>query len=193
MTRKWIRYELEGQRGFGLLRQRTIQCFIGDMFGESKPSGATLELEKVRLLPPCEPTKIVAIWNNFYQRAAVEKLELPESPFYAIKPSSCVIGDGDEILHPKNYDGRLVYEGEVGVVIGKTCKSVTREAASDYILGYTCLNDVTAIHLLFKHEAFPQWTRAKGFDTFGVIGPCITELENPEDLIIRTEVNGVER
>ena len=88
MTRKWIRYQIEGERGFGLLKHGTIQCFIGDMFGESEPSGVTLALDKARLLSPCEPTKIVAVWNNFHQRAAVEKLELPEFPFYAIKPSS---------------------------------------------------------------------------------------------------------
>lgn len=193
MNRKWLRYEFEGSRGFGLLKQETIQCFDGDMFGESERSGTTLALDKVRLLPPCEPTKIVAMWNNFHQRAALEKLELPVSPFYCIKPSSCVIADGDEILHPKNYDGRLVYEGELGVVIGKICKSVAREAVSDYIFGYTCLNDVTAVDLLFKYEAFPQWTRAKAFDTFGAIGPSIAELDCPEELIIRTHVNGEER
>jgi len=79
------------------------------------------------------------------------------------------------------------------VVIGKTCKGVGRDEAADYVLGYTCINDVTAIHLLFKYDAFPQWTRAKSFDTFGVIGPCIAELESPDSLQIKTIVNGEER
>ncbi|RLA43728.1 MAG: 2-hydroxyhepta-2,4-diene-1,7-dioate isomerase [Gammaproteobacteria bacterium] len=192
MTKRWVRYQLEGEQGFGLLSRETIQCFIGDMFGTPKASGVSLASENVRLLPPCKPTKIIAIWNNFHHRAAVEELTLPQFPFYCIKPSSCVIGDGEEILHPDTYDGRLLYEGELGVVIGKTCKSIAREAVSQHIFGYTCLNDVTAIDLLFKYEAFPQWTRSKGFDSFGVIGPCITELESPDDLVIRTEVNGVE-
>lgn len=193
MTKKWVRYQHGDQQGFGLLEQNSIHCRSGDMFGDSEPSGETLALEQVRLLAPCEPSKIVAMWNNFHELAAAQNLELPEFPFYFIKPSSCVSGEGDEILHPQGYDGRLIYEGELGVVIGKTCKSVNREEIADYVLGYTCINDVTAVHLLFKYEAFPQWTRSKSFDTFGMIGPCITELDNPDSLVIRTEVNGEER
>jgi 2-keto-4-pentenoate hydratase/2-oxohepta-3-ene-1,7-dioic acid hydratase in catechol pathway len=193
MTKKWVRYEYDGQQGFGLLETDRVHCHEGDMFEDPQPNGKILALEDVKLLSPCEPSKIVAMWNNFHELAMAQDLELPEFPFYFIKPSSCVSGEGDEILHPQGYDGRLIYEGELGVVIGKTCKSVARSEIADYVLGYTCINDVTAIHLLFKYEAFPQWTRAKSFDGFGVIGPCIAELENPDSLVIRTLVNGEER
>ena len=193
MTTKWVRYEHAGEQGFGLLDENTIQCYSGDMFDNPQPDNKTMQLADVRLLSPCKPSKIVAMWNNFHQLAKAQDLVPPEFPFYFIKPSSCVIGHGDEILHPDDYDGRLIYEGELGVVIGKTCKAVSRDEATDYVHGYTCINDVTAIHLLFKYEAFPQWTRAKSFDTFGVIGPCITELDDPGSLSVRTMVNGEER
>jgi len=193
MSKKWVRYELNGQQGFGNLEQETIHCRSGDMFGESQPTGETLALSNVTLLAPCKPTKIVAMWNNFHELAEAQNLTPPEFPFYFIKPESCVSHHGAEIIHPEGYDGRLIYEGELGVVIGKTCKNVSREEAADYVLGYTCINDVTAIHLLFKYEAFPQWTRSKSFDSFGVIGPCITELDDPDSLVVKTLVNGEER
>jgi len=193
MTKKWVRYEHAGKQGFGLLAQGIINCHSGELFQNPQPSGEKLQLQEVRLLAPCEPTKIVAMWNNFHQLAEAQDLIAPEFPFYFIKPASCVVGHGDEILHPEGYDGRLIYEGELGVVIGKTCKGVSRDEVADYVLGYTCINDVTAIHLLFKYDAFPQWTRAKSFDTFGVIGPCIAELDDPGSLSVKTVVNGEER
>ncbi|MFT5658150.1 MAG: 2-keto-4-pentenoate hydratase/2-oxohepta-3-ene-1,7-dioic acid hydratase in catechol pathway [Gammaproteobacteria bacterium] len=193
MSKTWVRYQKGSQQGFGTLVNETIHCMSGDMYGESEATGETLLLNEVKLLAPCQPTKIVAMWNNFHQLAEAQNLIPPEFPFYFIKPESCVSHHGAEIIHPEGYDGRLIYEGELGVVIGKTCKNVSREQAADYVLGYTCINDVTAIHLLFKYEAFPQWTRAKSFDSFGVIGPCIVELDDPDSLIVKTLVNGEER
>ncbi len=193
MSLKWVRYQHAGERGFGTLENETIHCRSGDMYGNSQLTGYTLELNEVTLLAPCYPTKIVAMWNNFHELAEAQNLTPPEFPFYFIKPESCVSHHGAEIIHPEDYDGKLIYEGELGVVIGKTCKNVSRENAADYVLGYTCINDVTAIHLLFKYEAFPQWTRAKSFDSFGIIGPCIAELDDPDSLIVNTLVNGEER
>ena len=193
MTTKWVRYEYSGQTGFGILENHMIHCHSGDMYQNPEAEGTILALEEVRLLTPCEPSKIVAMWNNFHQLAEAQNLEHPEFPFYFIKPSSCVSAHGAEILHPQGYDGRLIYEGELGVVIGKTCKNVSVGDIADYIFGYTCINDVTAIHLLFKYDAFPQWTRAKSFDGFGVIGPCIADLDTPDSLCVRTLVNGEER
>ena len=193
MTKKWIRYEQAGTTGFGQLDDNKIHSYQGDMYGESSPTGEVLDLQQVKLLPPCRPSKIVAMWNNFHELAAAQNLERPEFPFYFIKPESCVSGPEAEIIHPDGYDGRLIYGGGLGVVIGKTCKGVSREEAADYVLGYTCINDVTAVHLLFKYEAFPQWTRSKSFDSFGIIGPCIAELDDPDSLVVRTLVNGEER
>ncbi len=193
MGKKWVRYQHGEQPGFGTLINETIHCYSGDMYALPEATGETLALSDVSLLAPCHPTKIVAMWNNFHQLAEAQDLTAPEFPFYFIKPESCVSHHGAEIIHPEGYDGRIIYEGELGVVIGKTCKNVSREDVADYVLGYTCINDVTAIHLLFKYEAFPQWTRAKSFDSFGVIGPCIAELDNPESLTVKTLVNGEER
>jgi 2-keto-4-pentenoate hydratase/2-oxohepta-3-ene-1,7-dioic acid hydratase in catechol pathway len=193
MSKKWVRYQADGASGFGLLEGNIIHCHSGDMFDNPAATGETVALESVSLLAPCTPTKIVAMWNNFHELAAAQNLERPEFPFYFLKPESCVSGPEAEIPHPEGYDGRLIYEGELGVVIGKTCKNVSVENISEYILGYTCINDVTAIHLLFKYDAFPQWTRAKSFDGFGIIGPCITELDDPAELRIQTIVNGEER
>ena len=193
MPEKWVRYQQGARQGFGSLQQDTIHCHSGDMYGQSAPTGETLPLSETTLLAPCQPSKIVALWNNFYQLADAQNLERPEFPFYFIKPPSCVSHHGASIIHPAGYDGRLIYEGELGVVIGKTCKNVSRENAADYVQGYTCVNDVTAIHLLFKYEAFTQWTRAKSFDSFGIIGPCIAALDDPDALVIRTLVNGEER
>ena len=193
MSIKWVRYRQSERQGFAKLQDETLHCCSGDMFGVSQPTGETLSLSEVTLLAPCSPTKIVAMWNNFHQLAEAQDLTPPEFPFYFIKPQSCVSSHGSEIPHPVGYDGRLIYEGELGVVIGKTCKNVSRESAADYVLGYTCVNDVTAIHLLFKYQAFPQWTRAKSFDGFGVIGPCIAKISNPDELLIKTIVNGEER
>ena len=194
MSVKWVRFQHGNQKGFGQLDdQGHIACHSGDMYGDSRPNGDTLQLQDVTLLSPCQPSKIVAMWNNFHQLAEAQNLEAPEFPFYFIKPASCVSHHGAEIIHPRGYDGRLIYEGELGVVIGKTCKNVSREQAAEYVKGYTCINDVTAIHLLFKYDAFPQWTRSKSFDSFGVIGPCIAELDDPDALTVRTEINGEER
>ena len=193
MTKKWVRYQHGEHQGFGTLDSDIIHCHKGNMYQESQANGKTISIDDVTLLAPCQPSKIVAMWNNFHQLAEAQNLTPPEFPFYFIKPASCVSHHGAEIIHPEGYDGRLIYEGELGVVISKTCKNVSREDAADHVLGYTCINDVTAIHLLFKYEAFPQWTRSKSFDSFGVIGPCITELDDPDSLVVRTEVNGEER
>ena len=193
MSKKWVRYQHGENQGFGTIDDEIIHCYKGDMYGGSEPTGKSLSLADVDLLSPCHPTKIVAMWNNFHQLAAAQDLTPPEFPFYFIKPESCVSHHGAEIIHPGGYDGRLIYEGELGVVIRKTCKNISRKDAADYVLGYTCINDVTAIHLLFKYEAFPQWTRSKSFDSFGVIGPCIAELDNPDSLTVKTMVNGEER
>ena len=193
MTTYWVQFQRGDETGFGTLDQDMITCYTGDLFAEHKASGETLALADVQLLAPCKPSKIVAMWNNFHQLAHAQGWELPEFPFYFLKPASCLNGPDAEIPHPSGYEGRIIYEGELGVVIGKRCKDVSVEQAAEYVLGYTCINDVTAIHLLFKYDAFPQWTRSKSFDGFGIVGPCIATLEDPSDLVVQTFVNGEER
>jgi 2-keto-4-pentenoate hydratase/2-oxohepta-3-ene-1,7-dioic acid hydratase in catechol pathway len=143
------------------------------------------EIEDYRFLPPVKPTKIVCVGLNYVDHAEELNMEIPEEPIIFLKPPSAVIGHEDVIVMPK-ISRRVDYEGEIAVVIGKKCKNVKREEAMDYVLGYTCFNDVTARDLQSKDG---QWTRAKSFDTFAPIGPYIV-TEMPEKLKIKTRLNG---
>jgi len=145
-----------------------------------------ISIDKLKILAPSEPTKVVAIGLNYKGHAKEMGKELPEEPQIFIKPSSAVIGHGDYIVMP-SASKRVDYEGELAFVIGKRCKNVSVEDASKYILGYTCLNDVTARDLQKKDI---QYTRAKGFDTFCPIGPCIATDVNPVSLNLTTLLNG---
>ena len=118
---------------------------------------------------------------------------MPAEPLFFIKASNTCLPSGGVIRKPASYDGRVIYEAELGVVIGKTCSQVSEEEATDHIFGYTCFNDVTALSLLDADPTFPQWVRAKGFDSFGVFGPVIDTQVDPDGLTIRAELNGRER
>jgi 2-keto-4-pentenoate hydratase/2-oxohepta-3-ene-1,7-dioic acid hydratase in catechol pathway len=114
------------------------------------------------------------LWNNFHERAQKESQTLPDVPLYFMKPITSVIGPGETIYRPRGHQGRVIFEAELGIVIGSTCQEISEEEAVQYIFGYTCVNDVTAIEFLFEDKAFQQWTRSKGFDTFTPLGPWIT-------------------
>jgi ketopantoate reductase/2-keto-4-pentenoate hydratase/2-oxohepta-3-ene-1,7-dioic acid hydratase in catechol pathway len=163
------------------------------MFAGAKPTGETVQLADVRVLTPCEPSKMICLWNNFHQLAAKNDFPVPEEPLYFLKAPNAYHPYGAPILRPKSYIGRIIYEGELGVVIGKPCSMVSEAEAADYIFGYTCVNDVTAVDLLKKNPSFDQWARAKSFDTFGVFGPVITSDVDPMRLNVRTILNGKER
>ncbi|MEM2726903.1 MAG: fumarylacetoacetate hydrolase family protein [Archaeoglobaceae archaeon] len=143
-------------------------------------------IECVRFLPPVNPSKIIAVGLNYIDHAEELGMPIPEEPIIFMKPPSAVIGDQDPVVIPKLSD-RVDYEGELAIVIGKRCKNVSKENASDFILGYACFNDVTARDLQARDG---QWTRAKSFDTFAPLGPYIVELEDPSKLKIETRVNG---
>jgi 2-keto-4-pentenoate hydratase/2-oxohepta-3-ene-1,7-dioic acid hydratase in catechol pathway len=128
----------------------------------------------------------VAIGLNYRDHAEELKLQLPEEPLLFMKPPSSVIGPGDAIVLPPQ-STRVDFEAELAIVIGKAAKQVPRKAAREYILGYTCLNDVTARDLQTKDG---QWTRAKSFDTFCPVGPWIETDVDPSDLQIELYLNG---
>ncbi|MCS7144866.1 MAG: fumarylacetoacetate hydrolase family protein [Archaeoglobaceae archaeon] len=140
----------------------------------------------IKFLPPVIPSKIVAVGLNYLDHAEELGMPIPEEPIIFFKPSSAIIGDLEPIMIPKA-SKRVDYEGELAVVIAKRCKNVSKAKAEDFILGYTCFNDVTARDLQAKDG---QWTRAKSFDTFAPLGPYIVELEDPSNLKIETRVNG---
>ncbi len=140
-----------------------------------------------RMLPPVVPGKIVAVGLNYRDHAQEMGIELPKEPILFMKPSTSVIGHLDAIRYPAQ-SSRVDYEAELAVVIGRGCKDVKAAHAREYILGYTCFNDVTARDL---QEKDGQWTRSKSFDTFAPIGPWIvTDLEDPLSLTIRAYLNG---
>lgn len=191
----WIRYvsQQRGQ-GFGLLDEDgQIHEYKGDMFDSPKATGGRVPLSEVSLRSPCQPGKIVALWNNFHALATKLQKAVPVHPLYLIKSPTSVCGTGDAIRRPVSYDGKIAFEGELGIVIGKTCRNIAPKEAAGYIFGYTCVNDVTAIGLLNEDANFAQWTRAKGFDTFGVLGPAIVPAFDWRAASVVTTLNGVER
>ena len=160
---------------------------IDDVIRADDGSKREFSLQKARLLAPCAPSKIVAVGLNYRDHAEEMGLAIPDEPILFLKPSTSVIGAGDTIVLPPQ-SARVDYEAELAIVISKTARNVSRTEAPDYILGYTCLNDVTARDLQSKDG---QWTRAKSFDTFCPIGPWIeTELDG-SDLKIELYLNGV--
>ncbi|MGD0435237.1 MAG: fumarylacetoacetate hydrolase family protein [Bryobacteraceae bacterium] len=139
--------------------------------------GSLAELPRgARLLPPCAPTKIVCVGRNYAEHAKELGNELPKEPLIFLKPPSSLIASGDSIVYPKLSE-RVDFEGELGVVIAKPARHVKSSHASEYILGYTCVNDVTARDLQRKDG---QWSRAKGFDTFCAVGPSIVPRDEAD-------------
>ena len=158
----WIRFRHQGETGFGALTQSGISVHDGEMFGAAKPSGERLALADVELLAPTEPTKIVALWNNFHALAAKLNSPEPAEPLYLLKATTSVTAPGAVIERPASYDGKTTYEGELGIVIGKTCSGVSADEADDFIFGYTCVNDVTANDILNRDATFAAMGAGQG-------------------------------
>lgn len=193
----WIRYTTgrDGQyrAGFGVLENGGIAEYEGDMFDAPRATGRVIAFDDVTPLSPCVPSRIVALWNNFHALSAKLGKALPKHPLFLIKPSTSLAGPGDIVQRPASYEGKIVYEGELGIVIGKRCSNVSVEDAANYVFGYTCVNDVTAADLLFEDANFAQWCRAKGYDTFGCIGPAIATEFDWRNTHVVTTLDGVER
>jgi 2-keto-4-pentenoate hydratase/2-oxohepta-3-ene-1,7-dioic acid hydratase in catechol pathway len=165
----------------------------GDLFEAQRPTGRILAAGSFELLSPCAPSKIVALWNNFHALAAKIGKAPPPHPLFFIKSATSVIGPHAPIKRPAGYGGKIVFEGELGVVVGRYAKDVPLHQAGDYIFGYTCVNDVTAMDLLFENADFPQWARSKSFDTFGCLGPAIATDFDSRTAGLITRLDGVER
>jgi 2-keto-4-pentenoate hydratase/2-oxohepta-3-ene-1,7-dioic acid hydratase in catechol pathway len=133
------------------------------------------------------------LWNNFHALGLKLGKPAPTHPLFLIKPGTSAIGSNESILRPAGYRGKIAYEGELGIVIGKFCKEVSLSAAEDHIFGYTCVNDVTAPEVLNENADFAQWCRSKGYDTFACLGPVIATGLDWSRLRVITRVDGVER
>jgi 2-keto-4-pentenoate hydratase/2-oxohepta-3-ene-1,7-dioic acid hydratase in catechol pathway len=144
-------------------------------------------LEEVQLLAPTRPGKMLCVGLNYRDHAEEMGKPIPDEPVLFLKPTTALLGPGQPIVYPRMV-GRVDYEAELAIVIRRRCRSVSVEEADACILGYTCFNDVTARDL---QTTDGQWTRAKGFDTFGVVGPWIeTDVGDPNHLAVTCRVGG---
>jgi len=188
-----VRFSVQGKIKCGVFEGDVIRGLRGSPFARfggseilKKLDGSTYRPDEVKLLAPCTPSKIVALGLNYRHHAEETKMDLPLVPLIFLKPSTAVIGPDDEIVLPRD-STRVDYEGELGVVIGRKAKDVPQDRVKDYILGYTCVNDVSERHV---QKADGQWARAKGYDTFAPLGPWIDTGVNPNDLKVETYLNG---
>ncbi|MBI3597681.1 MAG: fumarylacetoacetate hydrolase family protein [Nitrospirae bacterium] len=186
---KFVRFQYNDKITYGLLENETVRSIEGDPFSGYKPADKAVSLKSVRLLAPCEPSKIVAVGVNYLDHAAEFKKELPKEPLLFLKPSTAVLDPQEPIRLPSR-SRRVDYEAELAVVIKKRTAKIALEEAPAFILGYTCINDVTARDLQ-KEDG--QWTRAKGFDTFAPLGPWIVTDISPDNLKIESYLNGERR
>ena len=192
MSRRWVRFMhagAVGAVGFGTLDAEQVQEHSGSMFDAPVATGRVLALADVTLLAPTQPSKIVALWNNF--KALGDKLGLsaPNEPLYFLKAPNSYLNPGQTIVKPPG-DGKVVFEGELGIVIGKLCKGVSEADAMGHVFGYTCANDVTSADELNRDPSFAQWVRAKGHDTFCPFGPTVATGLDPATLVVKTTLNG---
>jgi 2-keto-4-pentenoate hydratase/2-oxohepta-3-ene-1,7-dioic acid hydratase in catechol pathway len=175
------RYAVERDGNFFWMR--------GDVFGDYDVAEAVPESGSLTFLAPVTPAIVVCIGLNYKDHAAEMNKKLPAEPLVFLKPPGAVIGPEEAIRIPA-WAGRIEHEAEMAVVIGKRASNVKADAAMNYVLGVTCLNDVTARELQVKDV---QYSRAKGFDTFAPIGPCIAAGLDPSELDIEGWVNGERR
>ncbi len=185
-----FRIEQNGRPKYVLRKDDATQWhrLDGDPFGDYT-TGPAIEDEGVRVLSPVQPSKIVAVGLNYRDHAREMNKPLPDEPLLFLKPSTAVIGPHDAIVMPSQA-GRVDYEAELGIVIRKQAKAIAAAEAAQYILGLTCVNDVTARELQARDV---QYTRAKGFDTFAPIGPCIVVGLDGSALDVESVVNGERR
>jgi 2-keto-4-pentenoate hydratase/2-oxohepta-3-ene-1,7-dioic acid hydratase in catechol pathway len=198
---KYCRFQHNGQAHYGLVesvagRDSILRILLtppeeadGDMESLRTRRIEPIPLEEAALLPPVRPSKIVCMGRNYRDHAAELGNEVPKEPLLFFKPTSSLLQPGGVVRRPKLSE-RVDFEAELAVVIGKTCYQPPADAdIRSYILGYTCVNDVTARDLQKKDG---QWTRAKGFDTFCPAGPVVTDEIDPwAGVGVQAHVNGV--
>jgi 2-keto-4-pentenoate hydratase/2-oxohepta-3-ene-1,7-dioic acid hydratase in catechol pathway len=182
---KLIRYAADDHVQYGVLDGSDIFAMDGDPFADFSIGRLIGTIRDVQLLPPCVPTKIIAVGLNYTDPSQDRLPPLPDEPILSFKPPSSAIGSGAPIVWPKT-SSRVDFEGEVAVVIGRTARNVEPHDVARYVLGVTCANDVTARDLQRREG---QWAKAKGFDTFCPLGPCIDTTVDPTSCTLITRVN----
>jgi 2-keto-4-pentenoate hydratase/2-oxohepta-3-ene-1,7-dioic acid hydratase in catechol pathway len=185
---KIVRYRHDGREHYGALEGDTVVPMEGSLDALTKtPRAKSIRLDAVRILAPVAPGKIVAAGLNYGEFVREQKVDPPAEPLIFLKPPTAVIGPNDAIIYPRQ-TRELYYEGELAIVIARKASRVPPSDARRYVLGYTCMNDVTAGDLQARDHEF---TRSKSFDTFAPLGPVIeTAIENPDALHLTTKLNG---
>ncbi|MBM3191013.1 MAG: DUF2437 domain-containing protein [Chloroflexi bacterium] len=179
---------LDGLVRHGLVQRDRLQMISGDIFGAWQATGEAMPLSEVKLLAPVDPPNVIAIGLNYRGHAEESGERLPERPILFIKATTAVCGPGDTIVLPKAAPNEVDYECELAIVIGRRARNVSEAEALDYVLGYTCSNDVSARDCQIRLDR--QWARAKSFDTFAPLGPWIETELDPENARVRTRLNG---
>ncbi|MGA2858217.1 MAG: fumarylacetoacetate hydrolase family protein [Candidatus Sulfotelmatobacter sp.] len=183
------RFSHHDKIGYGIVQGQEVCPVKGDIFAKQTRDGEPIPMSKVRFLVPSVATKVIALGINYRTHAEELKIKIPDEPLFFYKPPSSLIGTRDCIQYPPQ-SKRVDYEAELAFVIGKTAKNVPVSRALDYILGYTCFNDVTARDIQCKDGGL-ELVKSKAFDTFGVVGPWIETEIDPGKLTIECLVNGV--
>jgi 2-keto-4-pentenoate hydratase/2-oxohepta-3-ene-1,7-dioic acid hydratase in catechol pathway len=181
-----IRFQTPAGPEFGIVEDEMVYRAEGGYELGFLRADAVGKLSQLTLLSPCQATKIVAVGRNYAAHAAEHGDEVPSEPLIFLKPPSAVIGPNEPIVCPPQ-SAQVEHEAELALVIGQRARRVTAADAWDYVLGYTCANDVTARDL---QRSDGQWSRAKGFDTFAPLGPWIVTDLDPADLTVACRVNG---
>jgi 2-keto-4-pentenoate hydratase/2-oxohepta-3-ene-1,7-dioic acid hydratase in catechol pathway len=193
---KWLRFSYQDSPHFGALEADKVRLYSGNMFDQPIATDVTVALADIhddQYLAPCLPSKMFALWNNFASAAAKNGWATPSEPLYFLKANNTFSAHRAPVQKPKSFAGRILYEAELGIVIGKSGKNISFENAKQHIFGYTCVNDVTALDLLRADASFEQWTRAKGFDGFAPFGPYIETDVDLSTLHVKAIMNGRER
>ncbi|HEY7517578.1 MAG TPA: fumarylacetoacetate hydrolase family protein [Methylomirabilota bacterium] len=184
-----VRFRAGGKTRYGALEGSSVVEYSGTPWSLFKRARRRYALKQVVLLAPTVPSKIVAVGLNYRDHAVEMDMPIPEEPRIFLKPVSALIGPDDPIVLPPQ-SARVEHEAELAVVMKKRCRNLTAERVRDYVLGYTCLNDVTARDLQARDRG-P--TRAKAFDTFCPLGPCIATDIDPNAVTVEALVNGAVR
>ncbi|MCC7117409.1 MAG: fumarylacetoacetate hydrolase family protein [Anaerolineales bacterium] len=182
-----IRYQNDGEEPkYGWMLENKVGEIQGNIFGEYRRREARTPVTELKLLPPCEPSKIVCVGRNYVEHAKELGNEIPKTPLLFFKPPSAIIANGESVHLPPQ-SAQVEHEAELVAVIGQRAKNVTAESTKDYLFGYTIGNDITARDL---QKSDGQWTRAKGFDTFCPFGPWIDTDFDASDAVVTCRING---
>jgi 2-keto-4-pentenoate hydratase/2-oxohepta-3-ene-1,7-dioic acid hydratase in catechol pathway len=172
---------------YGILRDKSVSRISGNIFTSFEETDETYSLDDIYLLPPVYPPNIIGIGLNYKSHAIESNMNFPKAPVVFFKTTNTLAGPEDDIVLPKMAPEEVDYEAELAIVIGKKAKEISEENSQDFVLGYTCAQDVSARDCQLREDV--QWARGKSFDTFCPIGPCIETEMNPDNAHITLKLN----